>query len=203
VRSASHSDASSSSTNEAADPGAPRPGLPDHVLVICDGTVAGDSACRLAQRLADKRQAIIRAVAILPEAVRDVHGEPGEPGPIERFLEEVNDQMRRTASMPATWGLTLIVHDVENELRRACAEFDVDTILVPASLRTPEGDVLRAASAAVERTVRTHGRGAPLIVVVAEQAAPVAPAEMPSASVRPDTAALASLSARPEPVSQP
>jgi len=181
-----------------------RRGLPDHVLVICDGTSAGDSACRLAQRLAERRQAVVRAVAILPENVRDARPVPGDPGPIERFLDDVNEQMRRATPMPAAWGLTLIVHDVENELRRACAEFDVDTILVPSSLRTPDGDVLHAASAAVEGTVRTLGRGAPLIVVVAEQSAtPVAPAEMHSASLRPDTAALATLSARPEPVSPP
>ena len=182
-----------------------RRGAPDHVLVVCDGTSAGDSACRLAQRLTDRRQALVRAIAILPENVRGARPDPGEPGPIERFLDDVNDQMRRTTPLPGAWRLTLIVHDVESELRRACAEFDVDTILVPASLRTPEGDVLRAASAAVADAPRAFGRSAPLIVVVAEETTttPVAPTQMRTASLRPDTAALAALSARPEPVRQP
>jgi hypothetical protein len=170
--------------------------LPDHVLVLCDGTAAGDGACRLAQRLSERRQAVVHAMAILPEDARVERTSLTEPGPIERFLAEVDAQLRRTTPTPAAWRLTLVVHDVEAELQRACAEFDADILLVPASLRAPESDVLRAASVAVASTARVFGRSAPIICVVAAEAeAAASPADMPQASLRMDAGALAS--ARP------
>jgi hypothetical protein len=114
------SQASGASLASATDATSARPRcVPSRVIVLCDGTPAGDAACRLARRFADQVDAAVRAIALLPRAAIDGSSERGsEDGPIERFLDDVTAQLYRTAANPGLWQLTLVVHDLPGELRR-------------------------------------------------------------------------------------
>lgn len=121
---------------------------PEHVIVLCDGTPDGDSACRLAQQIAERDEASVRALALFPLAAleRDSSG-PDAPGPIESFLDDVNAQLVRTTSNPGAWRLALVVRDLAGELQRTCAEFDADTIILPGTVCATDANVMGAISA--------------------------------------------------------
>lgn len=161
-------------------------GAPRSVIVLCDGTLAGDSACRLAERFATQGGAIVYAFALLPpDALTDTSdaNDTITVGPIESFLNRVDAQLRRTTSAPAMWPLTLVVRDLEGELRRACASFGIDTIIVPAALCAASAGVLGAASAATSAAARSRCASAPVLCVVGaegETSTPPAPASQRS-----------------------
>jgi len=166
-------------------------GCPARAIVLCDGRPSGDAACRLAQRFG-ARGAVIRAVALLPAEMLTHIADLGEPGPIERFLADVDAQLDRTTPTPAAWRLELVVHELQGELRRVFTEFGAEVIIVPTSLADHEG-VLPAVSAAAEAARPSSRMGTPLLCVVGIDGA--ARARPAAASRRPDTRTLAPLAA--------
>lgn len=177
-------------------------GEPRSIIVLCDGTPAGDSACRLAERFT-KHGAAVYAFAFLPPDTLSGACDTSDTsaiGPIESFLDRVAVQLRRTASAPEMWPLTLVVHDLEGELQRACASFAIDTIIVPAALCAGAASVLGAASAAISAAARSGVGSAPVLCVVgAEGESSTSPT---SASRRSDVRTLAPL-ASGEPIRSP
>jgi hypothetical protein len=166
-------------------------GCPARAIVVCDGLPSGDPACRLAQRFA-ARGAVVRAVALLPTEMLTHIADVGEPGPIERFLTDVDAQLDRTTPMPAAWRLELVVHELQGELRRVLTEFGAEVIIFPTSLADQEG-VLRAVSAAADAARPSSRVGTPLLCVVGIDGA--ARARPAAASRRADTRTLAPLAA--------
>jgi len=169
-------------------------GAPHSVIVLCDGTPAGDGACRLAERFAKQGGATVYAFALLPpNALTDTSdaNDTSTLGPIEAFLDRVDAQLRRTASAPAMWPLTLVVRDLEGELQRACASFGIDTIIVPTALCAVSASVLRAASAAASAAARNGCDSAPVLCVVGAEGEPST--SPTSASRRSDVRTLAPL----------
>lgn len=172
----------------AVDTSAPAArGCPARAIVLCDGRPSGDAACRLAQRFA-ARGAAVRALALLPAETVTHVADLGEPGPIERFLADVDAQLDRTTPTPAAWRLELVVHELQGELRRVFTEFGADVIVLPTSLADQQG-VLRAVSDAMDATRPSSRVGTPLLCVVGVDGA--AHAHPAAASRRADTRTLA------------
>lgn len=166
---------------------------PERVIVLCDGTRDGDAACRLAQSFAEHNRAAVRALALFPvAAARRPATSLDVPGPIEGFLDDVNAQLSRTTSNPGMWQLTLIVHDLAGELRRTCAEFDPDTIILPSRMCSKDGSVMHSVSTVVSGAGTATYAATPVLCVVGSDTAPT---RLTAASPRADARTLAVFSA--------
>jgi nucleotide-binding universal stress UspA family protein len=100
-----------------------------HVVVVCDGSVQGDGALRLADALAQSAGATVRAVTWLPTDY-SLDGD----APIETFLASVTQQLYRTTTRLGFWRLELLMGDIAQHLARLCAEESASVVILPETL---------------------------------------------------------------------
>jgi hypothetical protein len=109
------------------------PPVPPRIVVVCDGTIAGDSAPRLADAISRSTSAIVRAVTWLPTTDAGAIHLVGST-PIESFLDGVTQQLYRTTAMPGNWRLELLMGDPLPGLTRICREEVATLIVMPSHL---------------------------------------------------------------------
>lgn len=107
------------------------PPLLQRIVVVCDGTIAGDSAPRLADAISRSTSAIVRAVTWFPTTAAGAINLVGST-PIETFLDAVTQQLYRTTAMPGCWRLELLVGNQLPGLARICREEEATMIIMPA-----------------------------------------------------------------------
>jgi len=107
------------------------PPLLQRIVVVCDGTAAGDCAPRLANAISRSTSAIVRAVTWLPTTAAGAINLAGST-PVETFLDAVTQQLYRTTDMPGCWRLELLMGNRLLGLARICREEEATMIIMPA-----------------------------------------------------------------------